>query len=317
MSDAKLKFLEVHIVAGFLGAGKTTFLNRYLPLLKGKTVVIENEAGTVGVDGALLPEGYPVRELSAGCICCTLAPQLEAQLREITEEFAPDQVVIEPSGVGNMSDIVRHCLNFGYAPSVKIAMVDAFEFEDYSQGFGTFYMDQIDNANLVLLTHQDEMSDSEVDEVVKAIKESNPEAHVLATDWRQLGENALKALVEEAKDDLSIFEHVQKNENGAHHHHHDHDYKNNGFEQICFTGLKKWEGDTSAEIKDALSSGDCGEVYRAKGFVELTSGEVAYFDFTPSFCELTNMEREIDSQEQRFIVIGKKLIEEKLSSLLK
>ena len=317
MSDSKQKLPEIHIVAGFLGAGKTTFLNRYLPLLTGITVVIENEAGTVGVDGALLPEGYPVRELSAGCICCTLAPQLEAQLREIDEQFAPDQVVIEPSGVGNMSDIVLHCINFGFAPSVKIAMVDACEFEDYASGFGTFYMDQIDNANVVLLTHQAEMQDEQIEGVAREIRQSNPQAHVLSSDWRELGDNELRALVDGAKDDLTIFEHVQKNKEDKHHHHHNHNFKNNGFEQLCFTDLKKWDERTSSETKDRLLSGDFGEIYRAKGFVEMASGEVSYFDFTPSFCELTSMQNRIGSQDLRFVVIGKNLDKERLDGLLK
>ena len=194
---------EIHIVAGFLGAGKTTFLNTYLPLLKGKTVVIENEAGTVGVDGALLPEGFPVRELSAGCICCTLAPQLEAQLNEITEQFAPNQIVIEPSGVGNMSDIVRHCENFGYSPTVKIAMVDASEFEEFSTSFGTFYMDQIDNANLVLLTHLSDVKNSDIKRVAGTIKRSNSTAEILTSDWRELESSELVSLVDLAKDDLA------------------------------------------------------------------------------------------------------------------
>ena len=302
---------EIHIVSGFLGAGKTTFLNRYLPLLKGKTVVIENEAGTVGVDGELLPEGFPVRELSAGCICCTLAPQLEAQLREITEQFSPDQIVIEPSGVGNLSDIVRHCKNFGYAPTLMVAMVDASEFEDYAEGFGTFYMDQIDNANLVLLTHTSGMTCENVRRVSDIVKESNTHATVLDTDWRKLSDDAFLALLSMAKNRPLCLE-----ERPHCHHHHDHSFKNNGFEQVMFTDLQAWKADTSAKIVEALNSGDYGEVYRAKGFVKTDNGDVKYFDFTPSFSNLTNMEKAISDTDLRFIVIGKNLKKDKLQEVL-
>lgn len=308
---------EIHIVAGFLGAGKTTFLNTYLPLLKGKTVVIENEAGTVGVDGALLPEGFPVRELSAGCICCTLAPQLEAQLNEITEQFAPNQIVIEPSGVGNMSDIVRHCENFGFSPTVKIAMVDASEFEEFSTSFGTFYMDQIDNANLVLLTHLSDVKNSDIKRVAGTIKRSNSTAEILTSDWRELGSSELVSLVDLAKDDLAKLAKERGSGETEHHNHHDHDFKNNGFEQICFGDLKQWNSSTSDDVSKALRSGDFGEVYRAKGFVETESGDVKYFDFTPSFCNMTDMTNAIDKKDLRFIVIGKNLDKEGLSDLLK
>ena len=298
---------EIHIISGFLGAGKTTFLNRYLPLLKGKTVVIENEAGTVGVDGELLPEGFPVRELSAGCICCTLAPQLEAQLREITEQFSPDQIVIEPSGVGNLSDIVRHCKNFGYAPTLMVAMVDASEFEDYAEGFGTFYMDQIDNANLVLLTHTTGLTCENVNKVSSVIKQTNTHATVLSTDWRDLGENVFMALLEEAKDDE-----VVAGDGPCEHHHHDHSFKNNGFEQVMFTNLKTWND----VVVEELQSGKYGEVYRAKGFVKTENADVKYFDFTPSFNNLTNMEKAISDTDLRFIVIGKNLKKDKLQEVL-
>ena len=304
---------EIHIVAGFLGAGKTTFLNRYLPQLSGKTVVIENEAGTVGVDGELLPEGFPVRELSAGCICCTLAPQLEAQLRDITEQFSPDQIVIEPSGVGNLSDIVRHCKNFGYALALKIAMVDASEFEDYADGFGTFYMDQIDNANLVLLTHLSELESDKVVQVADTIRSSNSSATVLTSDWRDLDSDSFAALMSEAKDDVLLDQTMSHHH---HHHEHDHNFENNGFEQVMFENLKTWSDETYKSIVSDLKSGDFGEIYRAKGFVKTGVRDIKYFDFTPSSNNLTDMNRQVDDNNLRFIVIGKNLNIDRLHSLL-
>ena len=101
--------MEIQIVTGFLGAGKTTFLNKYLPLLSGKTVVIENEFGEIGIDGDRIQEDIPVREIFAGCICCSLAMDFRKGIKEIAENFYPDRILIEPSGVGRLTDIVKAC----------------------------------------------------------------------------------------------------------------------------------------------------------------------------------------------------------------
>ena len=101
--------MDIEIISGFLGAGKTTFLNQYLPLLSGKTAVIENEFGDVGLDGDLIREKVPVRELYAGCICCTLAIDFRQSIREIAETYQPDRIVIEPSGIGKLSDVIKAC----------------------------------------------------------------------------------------------------------------------------------------------------------------------------------------------------------------
>lgn len=324
---------ELHIVAGFLGAGKTTFLNSYLPTLPGITVVIENEAGTVGVDGALLPEGTNVRELSAGCICCTLAPQLKKQLEEINEEFVPQQIVIEPSGVGNLSDIADNCERFGFKPTLKIAMVDASEFEDFSEDFGTFYMDQIDNANLVLLTHQNEMAEEDISRVADKISESNPDAIVITSDWRELSDTELSNICMGAKDDeRHVCEcgrcHCHEEGHECKHHcshdhehehaeeEHDHSYINNNFEQFMFENLKTWGNTTPREVTKALKSGDYGKVYRAKGFVKAEDGTIMYYDFVPNHQEIHKISNSVNVGQLRFIAIGKDINEQKIRELL-
>lgn len=146
--------MEVQVVSGFLGAGKTTFLNRYLPTLTGKTVLIENEFGEVGLDGELIQEDIPVREIYAGCICCSLAIDFRQGVKEIAEMFSPDQIVIEPSGVGRLSDIVKACQKAREKEGIDltitklIAMVDVKSFEEYREDFGDFYLDQIQHAGL-------------------------------------------------------------------------------------------------------------------------------------------------------------------------
>ena len=150
--------MEIQIVTGFLGAGKTTFLNRYLPLLSGKTVVIENEFGDIGIDGDRIQEDIPVREIFAGCICCSLAMDFRKGIKEIAENFHPDRILIEPSGVGRLTDIVKACQMAREREKVSlqitklIAIVDMASFEEYIEGFGAFYQDQIERAGLLLLS---------------------------------------------------------------------------------------------------------------------------------------------------------------------
>lgn len=316
---------KLHIIAGFLGAGKTTFLNKYLKILPGKTVVIENEAGTVGIDGALLPEDTTVREISAGCICCTLAPKLHDQLNDIAKTYEPDQIVIEPSGVGNLSDIAKHCTKFGFKPTLKIAMVDASEFEDYSESFGTFYMDQVENANLVMLTHQNEMTSEDINEIANSISNANSEALVLKSDWRELGDSELLDLLQSTEEiNTSAFEsqeednhnHCENNEVHEHnHHHHDHSFKNNGFTQLMFEDLKPWDNNTARETSEALNTGEFGEIFRAKGFCPFDKKRTFYFDFTPKHMNCRELPLSQSIGKQRMIVIGKNLNEEKLKNL--
>ena len=134
--------MEIQVISGFLGAGKTTFLNQYLPVLKGKTVVIENEFGDVGLDGELIQEDVPVREIYAGCICCSLALDFRKGIKELKEQFSPDQLVIEPSGVGRLSDIVQACNKAREKEGIDltitklITIVDIKSFEEYREDFG-------------------------------------------------------------------------------------------------------------------------------------------------------------------------------------
>ena len=189
--------MEVQIVSGFLGAGKTTFLNKYLPLLKGKTVVIENEFGDVGLDGELIQEDLPVKELYAGCICCSLALDFQKGIKELAEQFHPDRIVIEPSGVGRLTDVVKACDRAREKEGIDlritklIVILDITEFEDYIDGFGAFYLDQIQNAGLILLSNLEQVSKEEKNRLISEIREVNPDAVIYEDDWRKMEDAAL------------------------------------------------------------------------------------------------------------------------------
>ena len=188
-------------------------------------------------------------------------------------------------------------------------MVDASEFEDYADGFGSFYMDQIDNASLILMTHVTYLDSATLNSAVERIKESNRRAIVLESDWRDLKRDELMHLVEQTKCELELLEH-------QHHHDHDHDFENNGFEQLMLENIKVWSGGTFDSVVRELKSGLCGEVYRSKGFIESEDEKICYFDFTPNNQELTEMSESLNKDDVRFIVIGKNLDKDKLEALL-
>ena len=291
--------MEIEIVSGFLGAGKTTFLNKIIPHLKGKTVLIENEFGKAGVDGDLLAGGLPVKELSSGCICCGLTMSFQSALAEIAKTWAPDRVLVEPSGVGQLTDVVAACEGArsavgGAAPGVDLtvgrraAIVDASSYFDYSGHFGTFYMDQVRGADLILFSHLDEVeSEGGLTAVIQAVHSENPHALLYEKDWFRSDGRELAELFESVVPGFG--HHEDEHEHEHHHHDHDHDHAH-GHEHEDLHGLmtscslmdppaatREGLGDLLRGLKDEA----CGQVFRAKGILKLTSGGTVRFDFTP------------------------------------
>ena len=179
-----------------LGSGKTTFLNRYMTCLQGRVAVIENEFGPAGLDAQLLGEEVPVKEISAGCICCSMAMDFQQGIAEVEQKYHPDYLLIEPSGVGRLSDVVKACTDQGYSVDQLITMVDLSSYEDYAQAFGEFYLDQIRGADLLLPTCFQDLPDSKREEVLQKLHEQNPQALLYGEDWRMMDPEALLELVE-------------------------------------------------------------------------------------------------------------------------
>ena len=182
--------MNIQIVSGFLGSRKTTFLNRYMTCLQGRVAVIENEFGPAGLDAQLLGEEVPVKEISAGCICCSMAMDFQQGIAEVEQKYHPDYLLIEPSGVGRLSDVV------GYSVDQLITMVDLSSYEDYAQAFGEFYLDQIRGANLLLPTCFQDLPGTKREEVLQKLHEQNPQALLYGEDWRMMDPEALLELVE-------------------------------------------------------------------------------------------------------------------------
>ncbi len=216
---------KIDIFSGFLGAGKTTLIKKLIAdgFNGEKLVLIENEFGEIGIDGAFLQEaGIEITEMNSGCICCSLVGDFSEALKKVLEQFHPDRILIEPSGVGKLSDVKRAVsgvLSDDVEISSCIAVVDAKKARVYRKNFGEFYVNQIEAADCVILSRSQDVSEERLNEVLDMVRELNPEATVVAAPWDHLaGEDLVKAI--ESRDTLKASMEALKAE---HRHHHDED----------------------------------------------------------------------------------------------
>ncbi|MDD8048842.1 MAG: GTP-binding protein [Thomasclavelia sp.] len=298
---------KVEIVSGFLGAGKTTLIKKLIKdsYKNDKVVLIENEFGEIGIDGTFLQDsGVTINEINSGCICCSLVGDFEQALLEVINKYHPDRIIIEPSGVGKLSDIISAVL------SVKsneididnlITVIDAKKVKMYIKNFGEFYNDQVKNASLLVLSRTDNMSDEEIDNCLHMLKDINPSAPVVTTPWDNIsGDDILKAndidLSKELIKECAKEEHHHDHEHEHHHdhehehhhdhenHHHDHEHHHHDhdadevFNSIGFDTAKIFSKDELVGILDKLSNEN---VLRCKGFVDSGNNDWWYFDMVP------------------------------------
>ncbi len=228
---------KIDIVSGFLGAGKTTLIKKLLSeALRGsQTVLIENEFGEIGIDGGFLKDaGIEIREMNSGCICCSLVGDFGEALRGVLEQYHPDRIIIEPSGVGKLSDVMK-AVNDAMADrdvelNSAVAVVDAKKAKMYAKNFGEFFINQIEHAGTVILSRTGDISDEKLKECVDLIREHNTRATIITTVWDELkGENIL-ATIEGATDlEAELMKEAirvaEENEREHAHHHHDHDHE--------------------------------------------------------------------------------------------
>ena len=213
---------KIDIISGFLGAGKTTLIKKLVAdAFQGeKLVIIENEFGEIGIDGGFLKEsGIQITEMNSGCICCSLVGDFGNALKDVLEKYSPDRVIIEPSGVGKLSDVIKAVKNIG--DDVKInstaAVVDASKCKMYMKNYGEFYNNQIESAGTIILSRTQNVSEEKLAKVLTMIREKNDEASVITTPWDQIdGKNILEAMEKVNTLEKELLEE-------HHHHHHDHD----------------------------------------------------------------------------------------------
>ena len=221
---------KVDIVSGFLGAGKTTMIKKLLKdaLAGTKVVLIENEFGEIGIDGGFLKEaGIEIREMNSGCICCSLVGDFNASLKQVMETYAPERILIEPSGVGKLDDVMRAIEKTaqeipGMTLNSAVTVVDAMKARVYLKNFGEFFENQIENAGTIILTRTDKASQEKIDEAVELIRRHNEKATIITTPLDELDGKLILETIE-GKSDLQseILAEVLASEEEHHHHHHD------------------------------------------------------------------------------------------------
>ena len=342
---------KIDIVSGFLGAGKTTLIKKLLAeAYKGeKLVLIENEFGEINIDGGFLKEsGIQISEMSAGCICCSLVGDFNKALKDVESQFHPDRILIEPSGVGKLSDVIVAVENtVKDVPEMKlnsfVTVADATKVKVYMKNFGEFYNNQIEAAGTIILSRTQKMTQEKLEAAVSMLREKNADAAIITTPWDELDGKAILSAIEkvsladELLEKMRAEHEADEHEHHPHHHdgeecddpncschHHDHEHEEHEHEHHhhhhadeVFTswGKETPKVYTQADIDrilTALDSGDYGAILRAKGIVNGTDGAWIEFDYVPEEHEIRAGHPDYTG---RLCVIGSNLKEEKLAEL--
>ena len=343
---------KIDIISGFLGAGKTTLIKKLLAeAFPGeKIVLIENEFGEISIDGGFLKEsGVQISELSSGCICCTIVGDFSKALADVEEQFHPDRVLIEPSGVGKLSDVIVAVKGVnvpGMELNSYVTVADATKAKTYMKNFGEFYNNQVKSAGTIVLSRTQKLSQEKLEEVVALLREKNPDAAILTTPWDVLdGKTILAAmekvsLAEELLAKMRAEHEAEEAEHEAeHHHHHDHDHEHDHdhdhehehhhdhdhehhhhHHHHADEVFSSWGKETPkifakseiARILNELDGGGYGKILRAKGIVNGEGGQWLEFDYVPEESEIRDGHPDYTG---RLCVIGAELDEAKLSAL--
>lgn len=321
---------KIEIISGFLGAGKTTLIKKMLQeaFAGEKIVLIENEFGEIGIDGGFLKEaGIQITEMNSGCICCSLVGDFGTALKEVIETYAPDRILIEPSGVGKLSDVTKAVQGVAEHQPVElnssVTVVDGQKCRMYMKNFGEFFNNQVEYAGTIVISRTQKMTDEKLDACVKMLREKNSTATIITTPWDELkGEQILAAM--QHQDLLMRTQHVHLEEHhhhdhgegctcGCHDHEHHHHHADEVFNSWGRETVRKYTEEELNTILTALSTDDdCGIILRAKGIVPCQDGGWLHFDMVPEEFEIRHGEADYTG---RLCVIGAHLDEEELSRL--
>ena len=335
---------RIDIFSGFLGAGKTTLIRKLIAegYQNEKLVLIENEFGEIAIDGGFLQDaGVQITEMNSGCICCTLVGDFTKALAKVMADFAPDRILIEPSGVGKLSDVARAVERVeGAHIGAKVTVVDAGKAKMYARNFGEFFNDQVANADLIVMSRTDTAKPEKTLEATEILKALNPEAGLITTPWAQLSGEQIR----EAMDKNGLRHELEEMEHEHHHHHHDHDedecddpecechhhhddeddhdhehhhhHHHHADEIFQSWGMETPKKFTEEELRNTLGQLDdearFGAVLRAKGIVDAADGEWLYFDYVPGEIDLRRGQAAVTG---RFCVIGSHINENALKEL--
>ena len=313
---------KVDIISGFLGAGKTTFIKKLIDqVFTGeKLVLIENEFGEIGIDGGFLKDaGIEITEMNSGCICCTLVGDFSKALQKVLAEYQPDRVIIEPSGVGKLSDIVRAIEDVKKDAEIeidgRITVVDGKKAKLYLKNFGEFFEDQVKHASTIVVSRTQMMTDEKVEECIHMLRDENADAAIISTPWEQLSKDAIWHALEHGAEIEGLLE----EEHGHHHDHEEcceHDHHHHADEVFTSWGKETAHKYTEEELDflvKALSETDSyGTILRSKGIVPMTDGTWKQFDLVPEEYEVRDGQADYTG---RVCVIGTDLKEDELLKL--
>lgn len=323
---------KIDIYSGFLGAGKTTLIKKMISegYQGQKLVLIENEFGQIGIDGGFLQEaGINITEMNSGCICCTLVGDFSKALRKVIEEYHPDRVLIEPSGVGKLSDVSKAIEHVKKEADIeiegRITIVDGKKAKMYLKNFGEFFKNQVAYANTIVVSRTQMMEDHSIEECVKMLREENKEASIISTSWDKLSKEAiehalspdtqLEGIFEEEKCPVCSHEHHHEGACGCgheHHHHHHHHADEIFTSWGQETAHKYTEGELDFLLKALSETEGYGTILRAKGIVEMENGAWKQFDLVPQEYEVRESAADYTG---RLCVIGTDLKEDELTKL--
>ena len=343
---------KIDIYSGFLGAGKTTLIKKMIQeAYHGqKLVLIENEFGEIGIDGGFLQEaGINITEMNSGCICCSLVGDFGRALKKVISEYHPDRILIEPSGVGKLSDVigaVRKVTTDDVTLGNFVTVADATKCKMYMKNFGEFYNNQIETANTIILSRTQNVDEKKLDECVKLLRDHNPNAVLVTTPWDQLtGEQLMEAMeqktsiameLEELEKEAHEHHHHDHDEDDAcddpecachhhhddeddehEHHHHHHHHGHDADEVFVSWGVETHKKFTTEQIEGILKqledAAQYGMVLRAKGYVASNdSDRWIHFDYVPGESDIREGGAMVTG---RVCVIGSKLNESAIASL--
>ena len=245
---------KVDIFSGFLGAGKTTLIKKLIAEAYNteKLVLIENEFGEIGVDSTFLSEaGVQITEMNSGCICCSLVGDFGRALQKVIDDYAPERILIEPSGVGKLSDVIRAVEDI-HSDEIELnsftTVVDAKKCKVYMKNFGEFFNNQVEHAGTIILSHTAGMSEAKLAECVAMLREKNPDATIVTTDWNELDGAQILAAMEKKSTLHEEMEHMME-ETHHHHHHHHHDHDDEDEECECHHHHHHDHGDEDEECE--------------------------------------------------------------------
>ncbi|WFD11110.1 CobW family GTP-binding protein [Tepidibacter hydrothermalis] len=299
--------IKVDIVSGFLGAGKTTFIKKILELYKDKKVVlIENEFGEVGIDGDLIKkDGFEVIELQSGCICCSIKTNFIDSINKIIKDINPEYIIVEPTGIGLLSDIIgifkNEDLNKICSINSLITVVDSMNYIDMIEDLGYFFEDQIINASTLILSKSQFLEEKEVEAIIKSLKKLNKNAYILNKNWDNLSIEDVKNILN--NDDLSDLDELYHFENYSE--------MMKDMTSVSIKVHKKYSKEEISEILDKLNKIEYGIVLRGKGYLNSDEGNIEFNYVNGNF---TVQKSEVKS-DGKLCIIGKNLDKNEINNL--